>query len=392
MLAGITLAAPGANAADQAPTLRAALEGGRANLDLRLRHESVDTDNPAKKDAEANTVRTRLGYTTGAWNGFDAGIEFEGVSHIGSANYSPTPAGSYAVVADPDSNELNQAYIRYTGIAGTTLKYGRQRIVLDNARFVGNVGWRQNEQTYDALSVTGATWLPKTTVRYAFLTDANTIIATDRPLHGHLLNVSYALAPELNLVAYGYLLDWATGGVPTPPADSRTLGLRATGAVALGAGKFGYALEYAQQSDYADASFDSHGYSLAELGYGVPAVGVKLGYELLGGDGASAFQTPLATLHAFNGWADLFLSTPATGLRDVYLQAGGTAFQKLGWMVRSHRFDADTGSADYGKELDAQLTWAFLDTLSVGAKYANYDAKDFSFDTTKTWAWVEYRF
>ena len=38
------------------------------------------------------------------------------------------------------------------------------------------------------------------------------------------------------------------------------------------------------------------------------------GYEELGSDGGvAAFQTPLATLHAFNGWADLFLTTPGDG-------------------------------------------------------------------------------
>src|SRR3546814_12023345 len=41
-------------------------------------------------------------------------------------------------------------------------------------------------------------------------------------------------------------------------------------------------------------------------------------YEVLGSDaGVFAFQTPLATLHKFQGWADLFLTTPSAGVRDL---------------------------------------------------------------------------
>ncbi|MEI8045213.1 MAG: hypothetical protein WCL11_27625, partial [Verrucomicrobiota bacterium] len=47
-----------------------------------------------------------------------------------------------------------------------------------------------------------------------------------------------------------------------------------------------------------------------------------VGYEVLEGNGTIGFATPLATLHAFNGWADMFLSTPANGLKDFYLKAG----------------------------------------------------------------------
>ena len=52
-----------------------------------------------------------------------------------------------------------------------------------------------------------------------------------------------------------------------------------------------------------------------------PVIG---GYELLGSDdGKVAFNTPLATKHKFNGWADKFLGTPKEGLEDVYLTAKG---------------------------------------------------------------------
>ena len=59
----------------------------------------------------------------------------------------------YPVVADPESYEINRLQLTNTSIIDTTITLGRQRIVLDDHRFVGNVGWRQNEQTFDALRV-----------------------------------------------------------------------------------------------------------------------------------------------------------------------------------------------------------------------------------------------
>ena len=48
--------------------------------------------------------------------------------------------------------------------------------------------------------------------------------------------------------------------------------------------------------------------------------------EQLDGRGLNkTFDTPLGTNHAFQGWADLFLITPADGIRDVF----GTAHVQL---------------------------------------------------------------
>lgn len=53
-------------------------------------------------------------------------------------------------VIDPAGVELNQLWLAWKGErGGATL--GRQRLQLDNQRWVGNSGWRQNEQTFDAL-------------------------------------------------------------------------------------------------------------------------------------------------------------------------------------------------------------------------------------------------
>jgi hypothetical protein len=240
-----------------------------------------------------------------------------------------------------------------------------------------------------------------TTLSYARITDVNSIFFSDYRLHGDVLHVAVKPLEALSLSAYGYRLDFEGSAATVPgsltPAqatDARTLGLRASGALPVGAVRVGYALEYARQGDTADSSIADTDYHLAELGATLAGFTLKASYESLGADDAATrgFQTPLATLHAFQGWADMFLTTPATGLVESSLSLGYTR-NAFGVLVRGSQFDADTGALDdYGFELDAQLTYAVNEQLGTGLKYADYDAHDLLVDTEKSWAWVEYKF
>jgi hypothetical protein len=142
-------------------------------------------------------------------------------------------------------------------------------------------------------------------------------------------------------------------------------------------------------------SYDAN-YLNAELGAGIAGFALKGGYEELGSDGGvAAFQTPLATLHAFNGWADLFLTTPANGLRDYYVGASKTLavpfLPGLKAEVVYHDFDSDFGGLDYGSEWDASLGFK-LGPVGLLAKYANYESSGFAADTEKLWLQAEYSF
>ncbi|MED5432978.1 MAG: hypothetical protein VX920_11630, partial [Pseudomonadota bacterium] len=103
------------------------------------------------------------------------------------------------------------------------------------------------------------------------------------------------------------------------------------------------------------------------------------------------FQTPLATKHAFNGWADLFLATPADGLEDTFVTVGGKlAGFKLAAIY--HDFKSNEGSTDYGTEMDLLVARPIGKHYTVGLKYADYSADDFGADTSKYWAWGELKF
>lgn len=362
---------------------------------LRLRHEAV-ADDAYVASARADTLRLRLGYARALAGGFDAGADLEAIAADGRFNSTANGRGRYPVVADPAAIELNQAWLRWRGTRGAAT-LGRQRVLLDNQRFVGNVGWRQNEQTFDALAAE-LTPRPGLTLRYAWLDRVHRVfsdqaldpLARERNLDAHLANARWEGAAG-TLVAYGYWLqdqDLAT-------ASTRTLGVRYTGRQALDGASLGWTLEYAKQSDHADNPLRvDAGYLLLEAALAAKGLDWKLGFERLGGDGSSAFQTPLATLHAFNGWADKFLVTPADGLQDRYASVSGTLGRgrragELGWALAFHDFRADRGGGAYGREWDASLSFPLPGGFAGLLKLADYRSAGFARDTRKLWLQVE---
>ncbi|MBS0589741.1 MAG: alginate export family protein [Proteobacteria bacterium] len=364
-------------------------------FDLRYRYEQVD-DSAFARDAEANTLRIRLGYRWVFAPGWQAYAEGAHVQALFGERYNSTANGrtSYPTVVDPPSSQINQAYLAYANDAfAATL--GRQRIVLDNQRFFGNSGWRQNEQTFDALSARYTVAGGGPVIRYIYLGDVQRVNGHDNPnpllrewdLNGHLLNVSQPL-PLGTLTGYGYWVE--NRDIAT--LSTRTTGLRWTGSKPVADVKLGWTIEYAHQSDWGNNPLAlSASYRLLEPSLTWQGVTFKAGWEVLGGNGRYGFATPYATLHAFNGWADRFLTTPKDGLDDRYLGAEG----KLGkstWTLVWHDYRADRGGRAFGSEWDAQLVYPLRPNLGLLLKYADYQADGYAANGRKLWASVEYRY
>ncbi len=371
-------------AAEQADSIAAALSGGKASLALRYRFEQVDQDGIAE-NGYASTLRTRLGFQSRVYNDVQATLEFDNNTDIIESNndFGVTPA-TRPGIADPEYTEVNQAYLDYKGLADTIIRYGRQRVNFDNQRHVGGVGWRQNEQTYDALAVVNNS-LADTTITLANVMNVNTITHTNFNGEDHqLIHVNNRSLEALNVSAYGLLLDKV----------SDTLGLRATGKLPSGDLSFNYALEYAQQETDNAAKNDTD-YLVIEGGVSVAGFDAKLGLETLGSDNGNAgFQTPLGTKHAFNGWADKFLTTPKNGLEDLYLSLS-TA--KLGPKLQLdyHQFDANKGNADYGSEIDLLIAQKFSENYTGLIKFGHFSEGDKGLgyrDTQKIWLQLEATF
>lgn len=374
--------------ADLTP-LTTALSSGKAYGDFRLRYDRTSQDNAAA-DASALTLRTRIGYTTGIISGFSATVEFEDSRIVlGQGDYSVGPTGynvgQYSVIADPETTELDQALVQYQ-TDKLTVKLGRQLITMDNHRFIGHVGWRQDRQTFDGASIR-FTATERLILAAAYLNQRNRIFseAADLDSKDLLLNIAYSL-PKGKLSAYSYQLDVDNG-----VADSvDTVGLRYWGYSQFDDTKLHYTAEFATQD--AEAGGNSADYLALELGTQLAGVKATLSYESLGSDnGAYGFSTPLATLHKFNGWADLFLGTPVNGLVDQSLSLSGKVAGGK-WKLAYHDFSADHGDASYGSEIDFLYAVKFAKQYNAGFKYAAYSADSHAVDTDKLWLWVGAKF
>ena len=391
LAASLLIAAPLSHAEGLTDDLAAAIADSTINLNFRYRFEAVD-DDAFTKDAWANTLRSRLTVAPKPISGFGVLVEVDDVRHIGADNFNDSRNGvtDRPGVTDPEGTDLNQALIRYTGFEGTEITVGRQRILRTNQRFIGNVGWRQNEQTYDAAGISYR-FNEKINASYAFVGQVNRIQGPDNgspppdlDSNTHLFDVGWNINPAISLAAYGYLMDFDNAD----GLSNQTFGLRATGGTELVTGwKGSYALEFAQQDDYADnpVNYDA-GYYLIEGGISSERLGFKVGYEVLEGDSVagSAFRTPLATLHAFQGWADKFTSTPNGGIEDLYVAVTGKALG-ADLMLVFHDFSAETGGGDWGTEVDVSANWAIGKHYAILLKGASYDEDDFSTDASKYW-------
>ena len=376
LAAPLVIAAPLSQAAD---SFLVAPEMGTINFDTRIRYEDVN-DETSKKDADALTARIRLGYLTPEFSGFKAFAEVESTTPLGSRDYNEgatlnagADRSKYSPIADPDNSaELNQAWVSYSGFDDTLIKFGRQRVILDNARFVGNVGWRQNEQAYDALTVVN-TSIQDTQVVLGYVDNVQTIFGTHFEADVPLFNVKYSGLPFGDLTAYGYFID-VDGSLTT---DRDTLGLRFNGSTKVSDDlSVLYTAEYAQQViDRAILTDEDVDYYLFEAGVTFSGITAKISHEVQEANNGASFKTPLGTNHKFNGWADQFLETPADGLEDTFLTLS-TKVSGVKLMAVYHEFNAEDSGVDYGSEMDFLAVKKFGKNYTVLAKYASYSRGD----------------
>lgn len=358
---------------------------GKVTINSRLRYEGVEQT--GKEDANAMTYRLRLGYMTPEESGFQAYIEGEVVTAFNEDDFNAAgrnPSSRHLpIIADPNAQEVNQAWVSYSKDM-TSLKVGRQIIALDDQRWVGHVGWRQNIQTYDA-----ATLVVKpadgVTLQYSYLDKVHRIFGDDWPdmagptgefdSNSHILNVGKDTSYG-KLTGFIYLVDLENAVA----LSSATYGVRFAGSVDHDGKKFTYNASVAEQSDYGDNpnDFKAH-YFTANAAYVDGPIQMGLGYELLGSDDGVSVKAPLATLHAFNGWADTFLTTPADGLQDLSVTVGYKIPVGKGLVTKLvyHNYKSDLGDVDYGSETDFVAVYKFDKRNTAIFKFSDYHQGDF---------------
>lgn len=347
-------------------------------LDARLRYEFANVEN--LDDSNALTLRVRPGLKTTEWNGFSALAEgeFTGAAiddyHGGAPGTEPFDP-TQSLIADPNNAELNQAFLKYHGF-DTTVIAGRQRIIYNNAAFVGNSGWRQNEQTYDAASV-GYESDFGFKASYAWVNRVNRIFGEQADgvfshvdSNVHLINASYSGFENITLAGYAYLMDFHD--TTLSGWDNDTYGAF----VDIPIAGINTHAEFAVQNEAGPANDLTAIYFHLNASKTIGKCTLMAGVEQLD----NGFQTPLATLHSMNGFADTTDGLRATGttggLTDNYISLTTPLPWELKWTNVAHFFGNNNVSTDFGFGWDSQLVKKFDDHFSATAKLGYFDSSD----------------
>ena len=369
---------------------REALTGGETAFGIRYRLEYVDQEG-MEEQALASTARGRMTWNSAAYNAFAFGVEADYVFVAGVEDYNSTTNGltQFPVVADPEGGDLNQAFVTYRN-EGAAVTAGRQRINLGSQRFVGGVAWRQNEQTYDGLRV--QLFRGGAVLDYSYVNNVNRIFGPgDGAQPGdwfgdsHFLRGSMQPAPDQEIAAFAYLLDFRNDN--GPPNSNSTYGASYRGVF----DRLTVDATLARQSDWADnpSAYSAAHYSVQgalQLGGGT----LTAGYDVLGSDdGRTAFRTPAATLHRYQGWTDKFLIAPPDGVKDAWFSFTSRV-GNAGVTGVYHDFSADEGGMSYGSEVGLDLTYPLSNGVNLEFKLARYNADGYADDTTKMWFVVNY--
>lgn len=408
-LAGLLTLPVCAQAADD---LLDAIRHGKPMTNFRLRYEYVDQAN-RPQTAEALTLRSLVGWQTADFHGVSLGAQLIDVAKFRD-DYDERDRGTpqsdrtdHPIIADPDLTDVNQLYLDWKGLSHTRIRAGRQQVILDNARFIGDIGFRQVMQVFDGVSLLNSS-LRDTELYAAHFERVRQVSTRHRSGALDIVHAKYRWSATASLTAYGYFADFENPTVsptnvlgPDTDQSSKSLGLRLEGSRSLGAAwKLPYTVEYARQSDYAggDRRIDAH---YVRLGGGAmfDSWYARVDYELLSSNGGRyALQTPFGTNHLFQGWADLFLVTPAQGIKDRYLSFGGKPLAALQLTGEYHVFKSDVGGIAYGRELDLAAAYAVNASLQAKLEYANFREGDRLIglarkpDTEKLWLTLLYSF
>jgi hypothetical protein len=382
--------------------------------EIRPRYETAQVSSNQKDRANAFTARTHLVVTGGLLNveGLTATVGIQSVNNFGYENYNSKANGKtdYDVIKDPNFAMLSEASLDYK-IGKTAFHAGRSHVNLDNQRFIGTVGWRQVERSYDTVYAANNS-VKNLSLMAAYVYGFQGVgAAPTTTTNSVLLHAAYTVMPELKITAYDYMI----------ASLSDTYGIALTGKINAGA-KLSYRAEYAMQSDptmeysVKNVKADADYYNL-DLGANFSGILAGANYEVLSGadgNGKTTFNPALGTNHKFNGWADVFYvaANPTGGLKDANIRLGYKAkgFGKV--LGVYHSFTADTKMAaasgtgttdDLGSEMDIVYVNAIpgFKNLKGLVKYAYYSKGDaaenvqfstWNHDKTVGWVQLDYKF
>lgn len=362
----------------------------------RLRLEGADQD--GKKGASVASLRNRFGLETGKVSGFSVLAEGEHTWILSNtSDYSPFPSKTRSVIADPDNFDLNRLQLDYTLLEDTQFSLGRQYINHADQRFVGAIAWRQNDQTFDAVSVANNS-IEGLNLTYSYANQVNRIFGTNAPSgslsrwHGdvHMMRGDYSACSVGTLSGFAYLMDFKNA----VSASTNTYGAELKGSqrIAESLPELQYLVTTALQNGAGDNDSYEQYYFRGDLSMNAKPVKGGLGLEWMTGDGDNAFVFPLGTNHKFGGFADAFLTTPDSGLRDYYAWVGGKCPLDINHKLIFHHFSTDEGNDFIGYEFDYVSKKVLTENTSVLVKLAHLEGSRTVKDVQRASVQLDYSF
>jgi hypothetical protein len=372
------------------------IKNGKVKARLRYRYEHAKQSKILSSNA--NTLQTRLHLISGEYKGFSAVTEGNFVTIVGQQRFnsgggtSPSRA-RYAIIADPSSIQLNQLFLKWKNKQKASIKIGRQIISLDNQRFIGPVGFRQTPQSFLAISIKSQLSKDISTF-YAYIANVYRIWGPQAVTpfrsnenYTNLFNARYTKFKLMHITPYIYLIK----NKDVPSFSTNTIGIQVSGKPFYQPFQYHYLIESAYQTNAFNnpTTYSAHYLNIAG-GIGYSAMKGELGLSLLSGNNnepKKAFITPLATLHLFQGWNDMFLSTPNAGIIDAHFSANYLAKTLNNTILQAsfHVFNAEANSTHYGNEADISAKLNFKKYFSFGAALGYFKTYSTLPNTKKIW-------
>ncbi len=321
-----------------------------------------------------------------------------------------------------NSQMIHQAWGEYMFTDKFSFKFGRQELVYDDARILGNVNWAQQARAHD-LALFKYEDSFKLHIGLAYNQEAENRFGTNYTLpayksmqflwyHRNISKLKFSLLFLNNGMQYNYIEE---GAEKFKTVYSQTLGSRMVLPLqGITAFTEGY---YTSGKDAADKNLEAFMFKAGGSLKLTDALRFHAGWEYLSGTGQTddpdldgftnrSFSPFYGTNHKFNGHMDYFYvgnHANSVGLSDLYT---GLSYERnqFGANLRSHFFAAaaevidargETMEAFLGTEIDLSVSYKLTGPLVVQAGYSHMFGtstlqrlKGGDHRETNNWAWI----
>ena len=340
------------------------------------------------------TMQTRLNVKGTVDENVSVFIQIQDVRTWGGEVASPVPPSITRTGTSVHSSglDMHQGYLLIKDVwgSGAALKVGRQEMVFDEARLIGNIGWIQQAQSFDAARLDFKAGAFGITAFYA-QTQANdthpvmaqTIVAGTQDGHFGGLRATYKIGDHKKdrITGYYYLANntATAAGTATVFENLNIAGIYINKHVGKTRVRFDGAYEWGPVSQ----TVDKEAYMLTGALEHKFENGASLGVwaDYFSGDSngnadlkQTNFTTPYATNHKFYGHIDKFLNIPSVGLFDLAIKGAIGITDKTKLQAHFHHFSAvrSPTNSDLGQEIDLQITHKLAANTALRAGYSHY--------------------